>query len=47
MLIEPLESLGMLRGQREKVKDQPFRREKLMAFSLTPFGRMLLNTLPY
>jgi hypothetical protein len=47
MLIEPLESLGMLSGQREKDKDQPFRWEKLKAFFLTPFGRMLLHTLPY
>ena len=47
MLIVPLEALGMLTGQRRKDQDGPFSREQLRTFSLTAFGRMLLDTLGY
>ena len=47
MLIEPLEALGMLTGQRSRNEDAPFSRERLRAFSLTAFGRMLFETLRY
>jgi len=47
MLIEPLEALGILSGQRSRDEEAPFRRERLRAFSLTAFGRMLFETLRY
>jgi hypothetical protein len=48
MLIQPLESMGVLNGERVKDKVSPFPREKLVAFSLTHFGAMLLgNTGPW
>jgi hypothetical protein len=45
MLIRPLESMGILTGERIKDKEQPFAPETLTAFSLTAFGRMLLQSL--
>lgn len=45
MLIEPLESLGILKGERIKEKRGSYEQEKLRAFSLTAFGRNLLHTL--
>ena len=47
LLIEPLEYLGMLTGQRSKDEDGPFEREQLRTFSLTAFGKMLFDTLRY
>jgi hypothetical protein len=46
MLIVPLESLGMLTGQRSK-EEGSFKREQLRTFSLTAFGWMLFDTLRY
>lgn len=47
MLIEPLESLGVLACQRTEDENRSFAWKRLKAFSVTAFGRMLLDSLQY
>jgi hypothetical protein len=47
ILIEPLESLDVLACERTEDENKSFAWKRLKAFSVTAFGRMLLDTLQY